>query len=110
MYKSSRKKLMEARLDVRRTPSTPQGSMDRHAFEERSLPHLRALYGTALRLPGDASAAEDLVQETYLKGLQSFATLRDPDRGCGRADSPRRGGRAPGSRPTSRRGSSSTTV
>jgi RNA polymerase sigma-70 factor, ECF subfamily len=80
MYKSIRKKLMEARLDVRRTPSTPQGSMDRQGFEERSLPHLRALYGLALRLTGDASAAEDLVQETYLKGLQSFATLRDPDR------------------------------
>jgi RNA polymerase sigma-70 factor (ECF subfamily) len=54
--------------------------MDRRGFEERALPHLRALYGLALRLTGDPSAAEDLVQETYLKGLQAFVTLRDPDR------------------------------
>jgi RNA polymerase sigma-70 factor (ECF subfamily) len=80
MSKSIRKKVMEARLTVTRTPSRPEGPMDRQAFEERSLPHLRALYGLALRLTGDASAAEDLVQETYLKGLQSFVTVRDPDR------------------------------
>jgi RNA polymerase sigma-70 factor (ECF subfamily) len=71
---------MAARLATKRTAVGPEGPMNRRGFEERALPHLRALYGLALRLTGDASAAEDLVQETYLKGLQAFVTLRDPDR------------------------------
>src|SRR5262249_30355036 len=49
-------------------------------FEELTLPHLRSLYWLALRLAGNAAAAEDLVQETYLKALQAFETLRDPSR------------------------------
>ena len=71
---------MAVRLATKRAAFVPEGVMDRRGFEERALPHLRALYGLALRLTGDASAAEDLVQETYLKGLQAFVTLRDPDR------------------------------
>lgn len=46
-------------------------------FEALALPHLKGLYGLAVRLTGDGSAAEDLVQETYLKALQAFPTLRD---------------------------------
>jgi RNA polymerase sigma-70 factor (ECF subfamily) len=49
-------------------------------FEEATLPHLKSLFRLAFRLTGDAAAAEDLVQETYLKALQSFRTLRDPER------------------------------
>lgn len=49
-------------------------------FEERAIPHLKPLYRLALRLTGDPAAAEDLVQETYLKALQSFGSLRDPER------------------------------
>jgi RNA polymerase sigma-70 factor, ECF subfamily len=49
-------------------------------FEALTLPHLSALYRLALRMAGDPSAAEDLVQETYLRALRSFATLRDPAR------------------------------
>jgi RNA polymerase sigma-70 factor (ECF subfamily) len=49
-------------------------------FEEIALPYLKPLFRLALRLTGDPSAAEDLVQETYLRALQSFATLRDPGR------------------------------
>lgn len=49
-------------------------------FEELTLPHLKSLYGLAVRLTGDGSAAEDLVQESYLKALQAFPTLRDPGR------------------------------
>jgi RNA polymerase sigma-70 factor (ECF subfamily) len=71
---------MAVRLATKRAAFGPEGVMDRRGFEERALPHLRGLYGLALRLTGDASAAEDLVQETYLKGLQAFVTLRDPDR------------------------------
>ena len=57
------------------------GPADRmRAFEELTLPHLRALYWFALRLAGHPAAAEDLVQETYLKALQAFGSLRDTGR------------------------------
>jgi RNA polymerase sigma-70 factor (ECF subfamily) len=49
-------------------------------FEAATLPHLKSLFRLALRLTGDPTAAEDLVQETYLRALQSFGTLRDPAR------------------------------
>jgi RNA polymerase sigma-70 factor (ECF subfamily) len=49
-------------------------------FEELTLPHLKSLYGLAVRLTGDGTAAEDLVQETYLKALQAFPALRNPER------------------------------
>src|SRR5574341_624400 len=49
-------------------------------FEELTLPHLKSLYGLAVRLTGNATAAEDLVQETYLKALEAFPTLRSPER------------------------------
>ena len=49
-------------------------------FEELTLPHLKSLYGLAVRLTGDGTVAEDLVQETYLKALQAFPTLRNPER------------------------------
>lgn len=39
----------------------------RRRFEEEALPHLDALYNTALRMTQNPSDAEDLVQETYLK-------------------------------------------
>jgi RNA polymerase sigma-70 factor (ECF subfamily) len=80
MTKTVREKVMAARLAVTQAASGREGAMDRRGFEERALPHLRALHGLALRLTGDSSTAEDLVQETYLKGLQAFVTLRDPDR------------------------------
>ena len=49
-------------------------------FEERTLPYLKPLFRLAFRLTGDPATAEDLVQDTYLKALQSFSTLRDPER------------------------------
>ncbi len=39
----------------------------RRRFEVEALPHLDALYNTALRMTQNPSDAEDLVQETYLK-------------------------------------------
>ncbi|MGH9459725.1 MAG: sigma-70 family RNA polymerase sigma factor [Vicinamibacteria bacterium] len=49
-------------------------------FEDLTLPHLRSLYRFALQISGNLAAAEDLVQETYLKALQAFPSLRDPER------------------------------
>lgn len=44
----------------------------RRAFEREALPHLDSLYRVALRLAGEASRAEDLVQETILKAYRSW--------------------------------------
>jgi RNA polymerase sigma-70 factor (ECF subfamily) len=44
----------------------------REAFEREALTHLDAVYRTALRLSGDPSDAEDLVQETMLKAYRAW--------------------------------------
>jgi RNA polymerase sigma-70 factor (ECF subfamily) len=41
-------------------------------FESAAMPHLDDLFRTALRVSGDRSEAEDLVQETYLQAWKSF--------------------------------------
>jgi RNA polymerase sigma-70 factor (ECF subfamily) len=52
----------------------------RRRFEELALAHLGALYRFGMKLTGDAHAAEDLVQETYLRAFRGFSSLRDPER------------------------------
>ncbi len=44
----------------------------RQEFEAQALPHLDALYRTALRMAGESAAAEDLVQEAYLRAYRNF--------------------------------------
>ena len=44
----------------------------RKEFEQVALPHLDALYGTALRLTHNERDAEDLVQDTVLRGFRFF--------------------------------------
>ena len=42
------------------------------AFQREAIPHLDALYGTALRMTKDEQDAEDLVQEAMLKAYRYF--------------------------------------
>ena len=41
-------------------------------FEQQAMPYLDQLYGAALRMTRNPADAEDLVQETYLKGFAAF--------------------------------------
>jgi RNA polymerase sigma-70 factor (ECF subfamily) len=45
----------------------------RQHFEAEALPHIEAVYRFALRLAGSPDAAEDLVQETYLRAWRAWA-------------------------------------
>jgi len=42
------------------------------AFEKHTLAHVDALYRLGMTLTGDAKAADDLIQETYLKAYRSW--------------------------------------
>jgi len=48
------------------------------SFDAVVLPHLDAGYTLARHLLGDAADAEDVVQESVLRALRYFHTLRDP--------------------------------
>ena len=53
-----------------------ESSTAARAFDAEALPHLDALYRTALRLTADPSRAEDLVQDTMLKAYRSWRQYR----------------------------------
>jgi RNA polymerase sigma-70 factor (ECF subfamily) len=52
---------------------------DHDRFEALTLPLLGDVYRLAVKLTGHPRDAEDLVQETYVKALAAFATLRNPE-------------------------------
>ena len=55
------------------TTGADRSADDRGAFEAAAMPHLDSLYNTAYRMSRNAEDAEDLVQETFLKGYRSYA-------------------------------------
>ena len=50
---------------------------DRSTFAERALEYAPQLYSTALRMTRNAADAEDLVQETMMRGYRSFETFEE---------------------------------
>jgi len=50
---------------------------DQAQFETMALPFMDQLYSHALRLTQNSSDAEDLVQETYLKGYRAFTSFKE---------------------------------
>ncbi|MCI0652849.1 MAG: sigma-70 family RNA polymerase sigma factor [Planctomycetes bacterium] len=57
------------------------GKRRQREFEKVALPYLEAVYQFAHSLTRDATAAEDLVQETFLHGFRSFARF-EPGTNC----------------------------
>lgn len=49
---------------------------DSESFEELAMPHFARLFNFACWLTKDRDAAEDLVQETYMKALKGFSTYQ----------------------------------
>jgi RNA polymerase sigma-70 factor (ECF subfamily) len=50
---------------------------DRANFAEQAMQFAPQLYSAALRMTRNAADAEDLVQETYLRGYRSFETFQE---------------------------------
>src|SRR6202047_386659 len=61
---------------VRFGASSSQDDQPSAGFEELAMPQFDSLYNFAHWLVHNSSDAEDLVQETYLKALRSFASLQ----------------------------------
>jgi RNA polymerase sigma-70 factor (ECF subfamily) len=49
---------------------------DSGSFEDLAMPHFARLYNLACWLTHDTIAAEDLVQETYMKALRGFSSFQ----------------------------------
>jgi len=61
--------------------TTPSLARKREAFEKEALPHMDALYRTALRMTKNVGDAEDLVQEAIVKAYR-FWDKFEPGSNC----------------------------
>src|SRR5689334_18051287 len=69
----------EAEMSAPATPVPPQtrpSANRRLSFEDQMLPHIDALYRTAVSMTKNAGDAEDLVQDTYLRAFQYFSQFQ----------------------------------
>ncbi|MDQ2966679.1 MAG: sigma-70 family RNA polymerase sigma factor [Chloroflexota bacterium] len=62
---------------------TVDGPAERRLFADVARDQLDRLYGFCIRLTSDPSDADDLVQETLLRGMRAYDDLRDPSRAKG---------------------------
>jgi RNA polymerase sigma-70 factor (ECF subfamily) len=66
-----------ARLPLRYTVQAVTDHLgDSGLFEDLAMPHFARLYNLACWLTHDTIAAEDLVQETYMKALRGFSSFQ----------------------------------
>jgi len=66
-------------IRVHQTARTGEDPARARRFRDAALPHLDAVYTLARYLLRDPSDAEDAVQESYLRALRHFDTLRSDD-------------------------------
>jgi RNA polymerase sigma-70 factor, ECF subfamily len=59
------------------------GPAERRSFADVARDHLDRLYGFCVRLTNDPTDADDLVQETLLRGMRAYDDLRDASRAKG---------------------------
>jgi RNA polymerase sigma-70 factor (ECF subfamily) len=62
---------------------TVDGPAERRPFADVARDHLDRLYGFCVRLTNDPTDADDLVQETLLRGMRAYDDLRDASRAKG---------------------------
>jgi RNA polymerase sigma-70 factor (ECF subfamily) len=62
---------------------TVDGPAERRSFADVARDHLDRLYGFCVRLTNDPTDADDLVQETLLRGMRAYDDLRDASRAKG---------------------------
>jgi RNA polymerase sigma-70 factor (ECF subfamily) len=62
---------------------TVDSAAGRRSFADVAREHLDRLYGFCVRLTNDPSDADDLVQETLLRGMRAYDDLRDASRAKG---------------------------
>ena len=62
---------------------TVDGPAEQRPFADVARDHLDRLYGFCVRLMNDPSDADDLVQETLLRGMRAYDDLRDASRAKG---------------------------
>lgn len=74
--------LSAARRDADK--AAPVGAVpDRPRYADLVHEHLDALYGFCVRLAGDPTEGEDLLQDALVRGMRSYGDLREPDRAKG---------------------------